>query len=652
MIRRLSGLIAALALASHAQAQVSPAQMGITPTTTPEVVQVLDASRTWVPIGSVDPSAHVFTLTSGGVVPTLAGLKALVGSAAGQTVTRQGYASAGDGGKADYVWSTSACSLNSGAGDNGAQVKPTAGGGCWNIAPQAAGFDIRIWGAVADNATDVGQFVQAAYNANVGCIYIPPGVYLLASAVTMSAQPPCFVGAGWNEAVNGAAKSGTWIHISNTSLTPITISSIVGQGGVPGFSRLAFYEDQPAPGVGWTPSAYQYIFNLTNNLGRIDFDNIMFYNVTHCINISASARNHITNIYGQPVGNCITYDKETDVFTLRDVELWPFWSNDANVVGYTIANVDPLIFLRADSPYADNIFTYGYHSTLAFGQSSAGVTTGAQFGSIQSDASTYSVWIKPGTSNVQFQMANLRASGLNYPSGVIAGSESYRDEGASTTASFANIECYGAGSNCVHLVGSNDALQYGNLLAWNYNNDNNGSTAINVAAGSFVFGANQPSVTLPQNGATTIPQSGTGNRYAVRGVRQRWTPTLAGSTTPGSPTYSYNVGNYWYDGSMMRLTFNIYATALGGAVGNLLLTGLPATANAGLNYNTSCFFSYWSGVTLTAGYTTVTGLYAGGGANQIQLLQMASSAGASFVTAAMISGGLYLQGECTLPVGQ
>ena len=49
-----------LAGAAHAQAP-SPAQMGITSTTTPEVLQTLDSSKTWVPIGTVDPTMHTFS---------------------------------------------------------------------------------------------------------------------------------------------------------------------------------------------------------------------------------------------------------------------------------------------------------------------------------------------------------------------------------------------------------------------------------------------------------------------------------------------------------------------------------------------------------------------------------------------------------------
>ena len=56
-----------LLLASPAAAQApSPAQMGITPTTVPEVLQTLDNTQTWVPLGTVDPSTHTFTPVGGG----------------------------------------------------------------------------------------------------------------------------------------------------------------------------------------------------------------------------------------------------------------------------------------------------------------------------------------------------------------------------------------------------------------------------------------------------------------------------------------------------------------------------------------------------------------------------------------------------------
>jgi hypothetical protein len=54
------GSLLTLGVSAFAQAP-SPAQMGITPTTVPEVLQVLDNTRTWVKIGTVDSVSHTFT---------------------------------------------------------------------------------------------------------------------------------------------------------------------------------------------------------------------------------------------------------------------------------------------------------------------------------------------------------------------------------------------------------------------------------------------------------------------------------------------------------------------------------------------------------------------------------------------------------------
>lgn len=76
------------------------------------------------------------------------------------TIYRAGFTSAGDGGSAMYVASGSACTLNSGAGDNGAQVR-SADGKCWVAQFPATGADVRVWGA------RVGQNIDAPLNAAI-----------------------------------------------------------------------------------------------------------------------------------------------------------------------------------------------------------------------------------------------------------------------------------------------------------------------------------------------------------------------------------------------------------------------------------------------------------------------------------------------------
>jgi hypothetical protein len=93
-------------------------------------------------------------------VPQTAALRALDPLAPGAVVYRAGYYAPGDGGGAFYTFSTSACSLNSGAGDGGSQVE-ARGGGCWLLSP-SAGADPRAWGAQCGARADATAAYQAA----------------------------------------------------------------------------------------------------------------------------------------------------------------------------------------------------------------------------------------------------------------------------------------------------------------------------------------------------------------------------------------------------------------------------------------------------------------------------------------------------------
>src|SRR4051794_9538820 len=68
------------------------------------------------------------------------------------SITRLGFFSAGDGGRAVYFSSNSACSLNNGNGDNGSEVK-SVDGKCWIAALEPAA-SVKIWGAAVNGTTD------------------------------------------------------------------------------------------------------------------------------------------------------------------------------------------------------------------------------------------------------------------------------------------------------------------------------------------------------------------------------------------------------------------------------------------------------------------------------------------------------------------
>jgi hypothetical protein len=89
-----------------------------------------------------------------------------------------------------------------------------------------------------------------------------------------------------------------------------------------------------------------------------------------------------------------------------------------------------------------------------------------------------------------------------------------------------------------------------------------------------------------------------------------WTPGIQGDSTAGSPTYSVQTGSYekivggggdtWY-----KINFYVQWTALGGATGNLQVTGLPAASiNTALGYYGGAYSEY-GGFTFNTNYNVL-----------------------------------------------
>jgi len=117
-------------------------------------------------------------------------LKALTGGAYTR-VYRDGFAAAGDGGAETYTWSASNCSISAGAGDNGYQVAPNSGGGCWVGDQPAGGLDARVWGLFTANAAGANNTaMQAAVtwactNKQILRVFGSASPYLISSQISI-----------------------------------------------------------------------------------------------------------------------------------------------------------------------------------------------------------------------------------------------------------------------------------------------------------------------------------------------------------------------------------------------------------------------------------------------------------------------------------
>jgi hypothetical protein len=158
-----------------------------------------------------------------GQIATLAALTAL-STATYSHATRMGYLASGDSPPVVYAASSSACTLNSGSGDNGSQV-PSADGKCW-LATFDGAADLRIWGADPTAAHDSTTAINNAF-ASGASLYCAPGTYKV-SALTLNAANVSLTGPGractiqWSNATGDVLTIGS----SAANLSGVSISGI------------------------------------------------------------------------------------------------------------------------------------------------------------------------------------------------------------------------------------------------------------------------------------------------------------------------------------------------------------------------------------------------------------------------------------------
>jgi hypothetical protein len=71
-----------------------------------------------------------------------------------------------------------------------------------------------------------------------------------------------------------------------------------------------------------------------------------------------------------------------------------------------------------------------------------------------------------------------------------------------------------------------------------------------------------------------------------------WTPTIYGTTTAGTPTYTARVGTYKRIGNMVYFNAVLVISAVGGIAGNVKISGLPLASDATTNNNNSLAIGY------------------------------------------------------------
>jgi len=171
--------------------------------------------------------------------------------------------------------------------------------------------------------------------------------------------------------------------------------------------------------------------------------------------------------------------------------------------------------------------------------------------------------------------------------------------------------------------------------------DPNGAETIRTPAGTAA------TLTLSQGQAVTLACDGSnfdavGCHY-IPYLEGTFTPTVAGSTTPGTQTYNIQTGIYTRIGN--RVFFDLYvnmAALDGTTAGTVLIKGLPFTSVATANNYPSVAIGEVGHITLSAGAYQITGEIPPSTA-YVLLSQNISAAGVTALPAAALAANTYVQ---------
>jgi hypothetical protein len=174
----------------------------------------------------------------------------------------------------------------------------------------------------------------------------------------------------------------------------------------------------------------------------------------------------------------------------------------------------------------------------------------------------------------------------------------------------------------VRIEGDTDA----NLFYTDATNSRIGVGTISPAQKLDVVGAIQTSDNIIQataakgfNFTANTPAAGMTSQLLNWYEQGTWTPVVAGSTTPGTQTYIWQKGTYTRVGNRVMIDFEIYTSAKGGTTaGDMIITGLPFTANANSGIPQSFSAVPYFGITPFPGDTTV-GIYVAQGTTTIKI---------------------------------
>lgn len=591
--------------------------------------------------------------TSAAAVATNAALKAysVATILAGTTIERLGFITEGDGGALVYQFSSLACTLNGGAGDNGAQVAPTTGTGCWKADFSQIPANVKQWGALGNGTTDDTAALQAALSYTAGIMRLsgPAGVFRSATGITLpdntdlegltytqGSIPTGFV-------IQCDLSVAVCINANGNDNAAITLKRVIqsrASGTIP-TSNAVGIQITGADGVILEDLSAQRDSAAYNFVGGNARGTILQANrITSCavtdshviINGWAVAR------FNQSYFGCNgAYDQPSNNF----VKI----TGGDNTVG-----PNTIEFANSQFNQGQNVATCGISfASLGAGQGTAiqdFVFIGDHFETDQNLVCSDSTVTDIENFTIQNMWANGGWGGSNHLLALNAATvpNDWRVSGSKfdgwtdvilapsaimTAVQFNNniffqpVRVTGVGNSTVSFAENRflGLTVSGAFAAARFTGTSAGGTYTNTS-GSIV--------------ATNLP------------MWVSYSPVISGAGGSGTPTYALQYGEWQTDGSTVKTHFTVvYSGAASGYSGNMAVS-LPTSVVGGAAANQGeCVFSNWGGITLDAGYTDIAGSIAPS-AGAAAFVENGSGKNTGIVQGASFNGGITgVAGSCS-----
>jgi hypothetical protein len=414
-------------------------------------------------------------------------------------------------------------------------------------------INVKDFGAVGDGVADDTAAIQSAINqAQIkgSSLYLPAGIYRTTATINITAGVDIFGDSPKNISQSSLTLKGTWFYINHNGRGFYINSSFSYMSGV-NFYRVGTYRDQPNPAPGWTPINNDYDFSFYN-VSDVVFQEVMLLNPTNGIYYYGGGfgRLNVYNLRMQPFNIGIQIDNAQDVCRFDQIQIWPFWSTDSNVISYQIQNLSGFYLARLDNSFFSNVFVFGARAGFRFFQNVYGTTNKIKVDNADFDQVTYGFWVDSTVvgSAGPFPLAvKGQFSNITHQSGSLnTGSNGIKIDGNTSILYFSLFRTDLCKNEAVYVAGVQNALFFVDSALANWDQSQASYSAVNCLNGNYVYFNNKPLIIKNGvGGVVPLGASYSSTGFISSDDWRSYTPTITTSsgtiTTLGAVTGKYKI---------------------------------------------------------------------------------------------------------------